>query len=241
VLSPRLGEVDVVVGPRTYPSDACLTWTTGHRDRNGIPFPRISRHNGFADERPHPRYEHHDRVTRLNRPTARRIVLRVDLADRVDLSDADVFTASVREHWSAMRRVAERLAGRAYRDDVLQDALADAWRHRGSFDASRGSLGAWLVTITANRARKSFRSRRDAEPLEDVAVDRVDYDVDLQRAVRALPSRQRLAVELYYFVGLSISEVAAAMSCAVGTVKSTLAAARTNLQRSLGTAGDDDR
>lgn len=168
----------------------------------------------------------------------------MELVDRVDLADADAFIASVGEHWPAMRRVAERLAGRAYRDDVLQEALADAWRHRGSFDASRGSLGAWLVTITANQARKSFRSRRPTEPLEDVAVDRVDHDVDLQRAVRALPTRQRLAVELYYFAGLSISEVAAAMSCADGTVKSTLSAARANLQQSSELSRrttDDDR
>jgi RNA polymerase sigma factor (sigma-70 family) len=193
-----------------------------------------------AKERRCPRCRRCDRVTPLNHPAPRRIVLHVDLADRVDLSDADAFTLSIREHWPTMRRVAERLAGRAYRDDVLQEALADAWRHRGSFDASRGSLGAWLVKITANRARKSFRSRRPTEPLEDVAVDRVDSDVDLQRAVRALPSRQRLAVELYYFAGLPVSEVAAAMSCAAGTVKSSLAAARANLRRSLVTVGEDD-
>jgi RNA polymerase sigma-70 factor (ECF subfamily) len=58
-------------------------------------------------------------------------------------------------------------------------------------------------------------------------------DLDVERAVRALPRRQRLAVELHYFVGLTTAQAAAVMGCAEGTVKSCLFDARAGLRRKL--------
>ena len=61
----------------------------------------------------------------------------------------------------------------------------------------------------------------------------VDRDVDVQRAVQSLPRRMRLAVELHYFVGLSVIETAAVMGTSEGTVKSTLHDARERLRPPL--------
>jgi RNA polymerase sigma-70 factor (ECF subfamily) len=68
-----------------------------------------------------------------------------------------------------------------------------------------------------------------AAPAEDV-----DADLDLDRAIGALPERQRLAVELHYYLGLTIAETAAVMECSDGTVKSTLHDARISLRNTLG-------
>jgi RNA polymerase sigma-70 factor (ECF subfamily) len=62
-------------------------------------------------------------------------------------------------------------------------------------------------------------------------------DVDLERGIAALPERQHLAVNLHYFVGLSIDEAADVMGCTAGTVKSTLFDARGRL---LALLGEDD-
>lgn len=150
--------------------------------------------------------------------------------------DASVsFEQWVEPHWPAMRRLAERLAGPNGRDDVLQEALTAAWRHRSRFDPNRGTAQAWLLAITANHAKKALRAARRHLPLEDVpASEAPGTGIDLQRAIDRLPERQRLAVELCYFVGLPLSEVAVAMGCAEGTVKSTLSAARANLRSLLG-------
>lgn len=150
--------------------------------------------------------------------------------------DADVpFEQWVEPHWSAMRRLAERLAGPGHRDDVLQEALAAAWRSRSRFDAQRGTARTWLLSITANHAKKALRATRRHEPLEDVPVEPAPgHRIDLERAIRALPDRQHIAVELCYFVGLPLADAAAVMGCAEGTVKSTLAAARANLRSTLG-------
>jgi len=137
-----------------------------------------------------------------------------------------------------MRRLAERLAGRDDRDDVLQEALLAAWSKRESYNVSRGTVQSWLLGIVANQARKSTRGRRRSYPLNDLdgggtTGPAVHVRLDVDRAIVRLASRQRMAVELFYFVGLSVREVADVMGIAEGTAKSTLADARERLRSYL--------
>ncbi len=91
------------------------------------------------------------------------------------------------------------------------------------------------MTFTANHAKKLLRSSsRTAYQWDRNTTASPDARIDLDRAVRRLPERQRHAIELYYFVGLRVDEVAVVMGCAEGTVKSTLSAARNNLRTILG-------
>jgi RNA polymerase sigma factor (sigma-70 family) len=146
----------------------------------------------------------------------------------------DVFAEFVRPHWDVMTRLARRLAGDDW-EDVLQDALALAWRTRAGYDPTRGSARTWLLVLVTDQARKAMRRRRPLLELVDDPVDSVaDRDLDMERAVRSLPERQRIAVELFYFLDLPVADVAAAMACTEGTVKSTLSDARGNLRARLG-------
>lgn len=152
-------------------------------------------------------------------------------------SDADTFRAWVTPHLVAMSRLAARLSSDADRDDVVQDALIRAWRKRSTYDAGRGSAQAWLLAIVADRCRR-HRLRSPSPTSQLVATSLAapsdtDRRVDVELAVRKLPPRQRLAVELYYFVGLPVSECAAVMQCSDGTVKSTLSDARSRLRVDL--------
>lgn len=155
--------------------------------------------------------------------------------------DAEAFTAWLRPHWPAMYRLAVRETGRSNADDVLQEAVLRAWRYRSSFDPTRGTPQAWLLRIVADRAAHLPSRSPAAVNLPQVgwsvrgaaAVTDVVADLDLDRAVQALPERQRRAVSLYYFLDLSVAAVAEVMGCADGTVRATLAAARTNLRRQL--------
>jgi RNA polymerase sigma factor (sigma-70 family) len=147
----------------------------------------------------------------------------------------DAFYAAVEPHLAKMARVAGRLAGAADREDVVQDALVDAWRHRSSFDSERGSLSAWLMSITAHQAAKA--RRRAFRRLTALRMDAHDVDrelaLDLATSLGRLTPRERLAVDCFYFVGLSAAETAAVMACSEGTVKSTLSSARRRLRISL--------
>lgn len=162
---------------------------------------------------------------------------------------AEHFNEWIRPHWRAMARLAGRYGSDP--DDILQDALVAAWRHRRSFDPSRGSARAWLLAIVADQQRKAWRrarallarslsaatSRSEVPPglgraSAGFAPDHLG--VDLERALTRLTSRQRLAVDLHYYLGLPVAEAAQVMRCSEGTVKSTLADARTRLRTILG-------
>jgi len=173
-----------------------------------------------------------------NRRTSERCTRDVDLAvvsrrteDRAPESPA-AFADWIAPQVERMARLAARLAPDADRDDIVQEALVRAWRKRGQFDASRGAPGAWLLAITADQARRARVRRRPVGALHDVAgrVRSADDRVDVEFAVARLSPRQRLAVDCFYFVGLSVAETAAVMRCSEGTVKSTLADARRQLR-----------
>jgi RNA polymerase sigma factor (sigma-70 family) len=149
------------------------------------------------------------------------------------------FSDWVRPHLAALTRLAARLAPSGDRDDVVQESLARAWTKRSQFDPARGSALAWLLAITADQARRARRRRRPFALFQaDRRVRSIDARLDIEFAVSKLPTRQRLAVDCFYFVGLSVAETAVVMGCAEGTVKSTLSDARARLQRILeGTDG----
>jgi len=122
-------------------------------------------------------------------------------------------------------------------EEILQDLFLQLWRNAGQFDASRGSLPAWLMVIGRNRAISRLRQRDrramaeaddegfsiEAVPspgnLEDEAA-RMELMHKLQTALATLPSEQREAVELAYFDGMTQTEIAARTGSPLGTVKS---------------------
>ncbi len=145
---------------------------------------------------------------------------------------AEAFAAWVRPHLPAMSRLAARLAPEGDRDDVVQEALARAWRKRPQYDAARGTPSAWLLAIVADRARQARRRRPMAWLSTDMPgrVRSADDRLDVEYAVSRLSPRQRLAIDCFYFVGLSVADTAAVMGCSEGTVKSTLSDARERLR-----------
>ena len=148
---------------------------------------------------------------------------------------AAAFAKWINPHLAVMARLAARLTSDSERDDVVQEALLRAWKKRRQFDALRGSPRTWLLAITADQARRMRRRARPISVLADLTVPSRSLDdrLDVEGAVSRLPPRQRLAVNCFYFVDLSIAETAAAMRCSPGTVKSTLADARARLKELL--------
>lgn len=136
-------------------------------------------------------------------------------------------------------RLAYSLALRIVRDeadaqDVTQDVFVQAWRQADRFEASRGNVVAWLVTMTRTRAIDLLRRRRvrpgltddgagvdvtDDAPPQDVQFEWGERAASVRRAVGDLPPLQRLAVELAFFEGLSHAEIAAQLELPLGTVK----------------------
>jgi RNA polymerase sigma-70 factor, ECF subfamily len=138
------------------------------------------------------------------------------------------------------------LRDRQAAEEVLQDLFLQLWRNAGSFDASRGSLPAWLMVIGRNRAISRLRRRSSQEMTEDVeawpasaVASPVDIEGEMQRALlteklraamAALPREQREAVELAYFEGMTQTEIAERTGSPLGTVKSRVRAALQSLK-----------
>jgi RNA polymerase sigma factor (sigma-70 family) len=154
--------------------------------------------------------------------------MRLAPADSAALPDQD-FAGWVKPHLVAMTRLSMRLAPAGDHDDIVQLALERAWRRRETFDPGRGSAQAWLLAIVADQARRA-RTRRRPRVVDQAITTREPADPALELAVRQLPRRQRMAVELHYYLGLPVRECAEALGVAEGTVKSALSDARAKLR-----------
>jgi RNA polymerase sigma factor (sigma-70 family) len=107
------------------------------------------------------------------------------------------------------------------------------------------SLKPWLLQIVANEARNRLRKKRvETVPLENAPDIGDDCDADealiqderhlaLKEAVAALPEDQREAVTLHYFSGLTVPEIASALSTREGTVKSRLSRALAHIRKTM--------
>ncbi|PYV95321.1 MAG: RNA polymerase subunit sigma-24 [Acidobacteria bacterium] len=117
-------------------------------------------------------------------------------------------------------------------EDVLQEVFMQLWRNPGVFDSSRGNLGPWLAVIARNRAIDGLRKRRPETDIADVVVS-VEPDLasetergramhKVRSVLGSMPARQRSALEMAYFEGLSHSEIASKTGEPLGTVKTRI-------------------
>ncbi len=127
------------------------------------------------------------------------------------------------------------------------------WRQAPRFDAARGSVQAWVLTIARSRALDALRRRDTAETLvEESLAEQPGGDNDPQDLLQAVQRQHRLhaalqdldplprqLLALAFFQDLSHAEIASRMSLPLGTVKSHIRRALLRLRRLLGT--DDPR
>ena len=133
-------------------------------------------------------------------------------------------------------------------EDIVQEVFTQAWRQASRYDARRGAVVAWLLTMARTRAIDRLRARRTrTQDLIDDAVAEVSDPVALQDAmllsgeqvsrVRAalsqLPVLQRVALELAYYEGLTHAEIAARLEEPLGTVKTRIRSAMLKLRDAL--------
>jgi RNA polymerase sigma-70 factor (ECF subfamily) len=140
-------------------------------------------------------------------------------------------------HGGAAFSLAYRIVGdRAAAEEVTQEAFISVWRSGARFDAARGSVRSWLLSVVRNRAIDFLRSRAGKAPkltfdddsvLEQrPAAERTEEEAlrretagELRGAIGKLPGEQSKVIELAYFGGFSHSEIAQILNLPMGTVK----------------------
>ena len=129
----------------------------------------------------------------------------------------------------------------ALAEDLLSDVFLDVWRQAAAFEA-RSSVSTWLLAIARYKALSARRRRTDAELDEKVASTVADTaddpEVALQKKARAELLRHSVArlspehgevIDLVYFHGKSVKEVAEIVGIAEATVKTRMFYARKKL------------
>jgi RNA polymerase sigma-70 factor (ECF subfamily) len=165
-----------------------------------------------------------------------------DLADlaRLVRGEPDALEGLYGRYGTMAYSIAMRITGDAgTAEDVVQEAFLGAWRNAGRFAPDRGTVRTWLLAIVHHRAIDTLRRRRATVELpeeadggppplaltlpdiwEDVAAA-LDRDT-IQAALSAIPVRQREALDLAYFGGLTQVEIAERLQLPLGTVKSRM-------------------
>ena len=127
-------------------------------------------------------------------------------------------------------------------EDIAQDAFVALYAHWPKV-SRYDRPDAWVRRVAIRMAVR-FLKREDARRvIERDAVPPVPtgpVDVDLLRAIHALPVIQRVAVVLYYFEDRPVTEIAETLGCSAGAVKMALVRARRRLGQLLAEEVDDN-
>ena len=134
-------------------------------------------------------------------------------------------------------------------EEVTEDALFQAWREAHRFDATRGKVITWLLTICRSRALDALRRVDIAESVEDpdefrsqeasmmAEPEQLIAQFEIGSAVHAalllLPAKERQAVSLAFFRGLTHQEIAEHWQMPLGSVKTLMHRAFAQLRTQL--------
>lgn len=169
-----------------------------------------------------------------------------ELLRRSAEGDEEAFVALYRRFQGGIYRFAWRMSGsREAAEDVTQETFLVVVRGPNRYDESRGSFGAYLYGIARNLLIKRAGRERpfvtlgdgqealrsSVDPTED--LDRRQSAEAVRQAVLTLPEHYREVVVLAELQGLPYEDVAVALGCPVGTVRSRLHRARALLAQRL--------
>lgn len=185
-------------------------------------------------------FDHQQLATFTQSSTATAEVSDEDLMARLQARDESALSLLMKRHRVLLRFAISRILREADTDDALQDVFVDLWNRADQFDATKGKVLGWMITMARRRAidrvrrRQSYdraeerlRLQTECEPAQfQRGADDEAGDSDRARTLRdilaTLPEAQRQALQLAYFHGLSQREIAASTHTPLGTIKTRL-------------------
>ncbi|MDM4016239.1 RNA polymerase sigma factor [Roseiconus lacunae] len=165
------------------------------------------------------------------------------LAEQVINDDATAFAVLMKRYHTFVYGICFAiLKHRQDAEDATQETFSRVLRYLHRWDPRR-PFEPWLATVAGNRSRTHLARRRSHSPLSDsiepqstamteaLAASAIAEEIRL--ALRALPTRQRTAFELFHDCELSYDEIARQMDCPVGTAKTLVHRARKQMVSAL--------
>ncbi|MCP5381939.1 MAG: RNA polymerase sigma factor [Kordiimonadaceae bacterium] len=166
-----------------------------------------------------------------------------DLMLRIGDGDQTAYGMLVDRHLSQNLGYATKVLGNVSEaEEVMQEAFIRVWKHASRWDPARKTrFTTWFYRVVTNLCYDVGRKRKpqdNVEMLETVASDDMSAEnviavnqrsEQVQDALDALPQRQKMAIILCYFEGLSNREASDVMEVSLNALESYLVRARRNL------------
>lgn len=149
--------------------------------------------------------------------------------------DARAATAFVRRFQARVYGLALTMVGdAAVAEEIAQETFTRAWRHAPAYDARRGRVSTWLLSIARNLSIDHLRAKRP-QPLDPEAIrnaeralwtrgsdDAESETVELREALGGLPDEQRRALLLAALFGYTAREIGGIEEIPLGTAKTRI-------------------
>jgi RNA polymerase sigma-70 factor (ECF subfamily) len=180
---------------------------------------------------------------------------RADVSDdallvRTADGDRNAWSVLVERHLTAVVRYASySLRDGALAEDIAQETFLRLARKAADWTAGGPSLRAWLYRVARNLCIDQRRANRTdpiegieamPDPLAGLAINRtIDIETRVRQALDALPERQKAAIVLVHFEGLTGQEAGDAMGVSVEALESLLARGRRTLRHDLASLAPD--
>lgn len=163
------------------------------------------------------------------------------LIDKIKQGDREAMDTLVKNHYQTIFAYCYRNTGDYHRScDLTQEVFIKAISAIPAYK-NNGTFKAWLFSIASNHLRNDWRYRKihPQEELKDsgeaLPANSEEFQkIEMEEAMRHLPSEQRNAVVLKYYHGLKITEIAKVTGTKDATVKSRLKYGLEKLKKLLG-------
>ena len=127
--------------------------------------------------------------------------------------------------------------------EVLQDVFVNIWKKIGLYDDTKGRLFTWMLNIARNAAIDKLRSRSYQDSLKNQplaenvntitansAANPLQNDIGLRKQVGKLKEEYRVLIDLSYYQGFTHEEISKILNLPLGTVKTRIRSALTQLR-----------
>jgi RNA polymerase sigma-70 factor, ECF subfamily len=160
-----------------------------------------------------------------------------ELMERLRAQDSEALDHLFRRYGRLVMGIAFRtLRDHGEAEDTVQDTFLYIYRRAVLFNARKGTAKAWIVQVAFHRSldKKSYLARRgfylgtEIDSTDDTLSGNTDLDREvggrlnrakLEEAFAELPQEQRRTLELFFFEGMDMREIAGKLSESVGNIR----------------------